>query len=94
MQYSLHINGTTILGFLQALLDTLKGDIASIVPNIQELPFFAPYVTMTEAAHYYTTIPQPYSQKREIVYPRGNMLGMIHSFKQYRNANNYHIHII
>ncbi len=32
-------------------------------------------MTMSEAAHYYPTVPQIFSQKREIDYPRGNVLG-------------------
>jgi hypothetical protein len=47
------------------------------MPHLQDTPFFGVYVTMTEATHHYTTVPQIYSQKREIVYPHGNILGMI-----------------
>lgn len=49
--------------------------VPGFMPHLQETPFMALYMTMTEAAHYYPTVPQIYSQKREIDYPRGNVLG-------------------
>eukprot|EP00026_Physarum_polycephalum_P003440 Phypoly_transcript_03451.p1 GENE.Phypoly_transcript_03451~~Phypoly_transcript_03451.p1 ORF type:complete len:619 (+),score=90.34 Phypoly_transcript_03451:557-2413(+) len=39
------------------------------------MPFVYPYVGMTDAAHQYITVPQLYAQKREVTYPRGNMIG-------------------
>lgn len=45
------------------------------MPHIQETPFFAFHMCMTDACHYYPTVPQIFSQKREIDYPRGNVLG-------------------
>lgn len=51
--------------------------IPGFMPHIQDTPFFGLYMSMTEATHHYPTVPQIYSQKREIVYPRGNILGML-----------------
>lgn len=45
------------------------------LPHIQETPFFAFHMCMSDACHYYPTVPQIFSQKREIDYPRGNVLG-------------------
>lgn len=49
--------------------------IPGFMPHLQDTPFLALYLSMTEATHHYPTVPLIYSQKRELVYPRGNMLG-------------------
>jgi len=56
-------------------IGSLTEGIPGFMPHIQATPFLAVYMTMTEATHYYPTVPQIYSQKREIDYPRGNVLG-------------------
>lgn len=58
-----------------AKVGSLTEGIPGFMPHIQATPFLALYMTMTEATHYYPTVPQIYSQKREIDYPRGNVLG-------------------
>lgn len=54
--------------------DFVEG-VPGLMPHIQETPFMGLYMCMTEACHVYPTTPQVYSQKREIDYPRGNVLG-------------------
>lgn len=58
------------------ILDSTIGDLVPIFQNLQNMPFLLPYVGMTNAAHQYLTVPQLYAQKREVNYPRGNMIGM------------------
>eukprot|EP00026_Physarum_polycephalum_P003850 Phypoly_transcript_03866.p1 GENE.Phypoly_transcript_03866~~Phypoly_transcript_03866.p1 ORF type:complete len:727 (+),score=102.27 Phypoly_transcript_03866:97-2277(+) len=53
----------------------IMGQAIPIFQNLQNMPFVLPYVGMTNAAHQYLTVPQLYSQKREVNYPRGNMIG-------------------
>jgi len=43
--------------------------------HFAETPFMSPYMSMTNDSYYYVTIPQVYANKREINYPRGNLLG-------------------
>lgn len=69
---------------LQSLVNLLKtvtngavDGVATLLPNMQQCPLFGPYISMSEASHYYVTTPQLFSQKREIDYPRGNLLGII-----------------
>jgi choline dehydrogenase-like flavoprotein len=56
-------------------IGTVDQGIPGFMPHIQGTPFMAFYMSMSEAAHYYPTVPQIFSQKREIDYPRGNALG-------------------
>eukprot|EP01111_Echinosteliopsis_oligospora_P004375 TRINITY_DN1701_c0_g1_i1.p1 TRINITY_DN1701_c0_g1~~TRINITY_DN1701_c0_g1_i1.p1 ORF type:complete len:757 (-),score=226.92 TRINITY_DN1701_c0_g1_i1:37-2307(-) len=64
------------------LLDTkgkrighVKEGIPGFLPHLQATPFMCLFMSLSEASHYYPTTPQIYSQKREIDYPRGNVLG-------------------
>lgn len=50
-------------------------DGAAFGLHIQKTPFMVPFLSMTNASYQYHTIPQIYSQKREISYPRGNVVG-------------------
>lgn len=68
-------NDKTIVNKDGEVVGTIDTGIPGFTPHIQETPFFAFYMSMTEAVHYYPTVPQIYSQKREIDYPRGNVLG-------------------
>lgn len=54
--------------------DFVEG-VPGFMPHIQETPFMGLYMSMTDACHNYPTTPQVYAQKREIDYPRGNVLG-------------------
>lgn len=56
-------------------LGTLDTGISGFMPHLQKTPFMGLYMFMTEAVHQYPTVPQIYSQKREIDYPRGNIIG-------------------
>jgi len=53
----------------------VKEGIPGFMPHLQATPFMCLFMSLTEASHYYPTTPQIYSQKREIDYPRGNVLG-------------------
>jgi len=47
----------------------------SLPLHFSETPFTSLYPSLTNASYYYTTTPQLYANKREIQYPRGNLLG-------------------
>jgi len=53
----------------------VKDGIPGFMPHVQGTPFMALFFGLTEACHNYPTVPQIYAQKREIDYPRGNVLG-------------------
>lgn len=58
------------------LLDNTIGGIVPIFQYLQNMPFLSPYSSMTNASHQYLTVPQIHAQKREVNYPRGNMIGI------------------
>jgi hypothetical protein len=74
---SLRASDKSILNEKGEVIGNMDTGIPGFMPHLQDTPFFGLYVPMTEATHHYTTVPQFFSQKREIVYPRGNILGMI-----------------
>lgn len=56
-------------------IGTVDKGIPGFMPHMQATPFMCLYMSMSEACHNYPTTPQVYAQKREIDYPRGNVLG-------------------
>jgi len=47
----------------------------SLPLHFSETPFMTPYLSVTNHSYYYQTVPQVYGNKREINYPRGNLIG-------------------
>jgi len=52
-----------------------KCSLLSLPLHYAETPFMAPYASESNSSYYYQTTPQLYANKRELNYPRGNMLG-------------------
>jgi len=52
-----------------------KCPLLSLPIHLAETPFASLYPSLTNHSYYYTTTPQLYANKREIHYPRGNLLG-------------------
>jgi len=52
-----------------------KCPLLSLPLHLSETPFASLYPSLTNDSYYYTTTPQLYANKREIHYPRGNLLG-------------------
>lgn len=73
---SLRSSDKSILDSEGNIVGNMDHGIPGFMPHLQDTPFLALYTSMTEATHHYHTVPQIFSQKREIIYPRGNMLGM------------------
>lgn len=73
---SLRRSDKSILNSEGKVVGDMDTGIPGFMPHLQDTPFLALYLSMTEATHHYPTVPLIYSQKRELVYPRGNMLGM------------------
>lgn len=73
---SLRVSDKSILNAEGQVVGNMDTGIPGFMPHLQDTPFLGLYVSMTEATHHYHTVPQIYSQKREIIYPRGNVVGI------------------
>jgi choline dehydrogenase-like flavoprotein len=67
--------GNKIIGKINEYGSLTDEEGKSLGMHIQETPFLCWYSWLTEMSHYYQTTPQIHGQKREIVYPRGNVIG-------------------
>ena len=73
---SLRASDKSILNAEGHVVGNMDTGIPGFMPHLQDTPFLGNFVSMTEATHHYHTVPQIYGQKREIIYPRGNVLGI------------------